>query len=74
VWRFSVAGVLGGCAGCGSVACGGVGCVLFLVFPRRLVAFAPVMGVPVRGWRPGVTGLLVENCIVDASILKRSNF
>ena len=44
--------------------------VLFLGFPRM-----PSSGVSL-GWGPGagVMGLLVENCIVDASILKRSNF
>ena len=37
--------------------------------------FAPVRGVPFGGVGcAGVMGLLVENCIVDASILKRSNF
>ena len=45
---------LGGAVG----VSGGVGCVLFLVFPRRLVAFAPVMGVPVRGVVSGCDGVV----------------
>jgi hypothetical protein len=40
--------VVGGWAGAGRGASVGWG-VLFLVFPRRLVAFAPVMGVPFGG-------------------------
>jgi hypothetical protein len=60
-------------AGCGFL--GGVGCVLFLVSRAGRALFAPVMGVPFGGGGcAGVMGLLVENCIVDASILKRSNF
>ncbi len=45
----------------------GCGVGLFLVFPRMLC-------LSLSGVGGGVSGLLVENCIVDASILKRSNF
>ena len=41
---------------------------LFLVFPRMPCS------VLVRGVGVGVLGLLVENCIVDASILKKKQF
>ena len=69
-----------GGAGCGMSRWGGW---LFLVFPRRSCAplgFPVVEGSReglcglVGGCVSGVLGLLVENCIVDASILKRSNF
>ena len=45
----------------------GVGCVVS-GFPAHAVVRV------LWGAGPGVMGLLVENCIVDASILKRSNF
>jgi hypothetical protein len=53
------------------VACGGWGLVVSGCFSGHAL-----LGCPVRlgGSGGGVMGLLVENCIVDASILKRSNF
>ncbi len=49
--------------------CGGVRGECCFWFPAQVLPVSPFVGVG-----GGVTGLLVENCIVDASILKRSNF
>ena len=71
----------GACCGCPvggvgvvsgmGVAGAGVWGLVVSGFPAHALSagsgFCPVVG-------GGVLGLLVENCIVDASILKRSNF
>ena len=69
--RFGVCGWLvpGGVSGGGCGAGGwGFGCFWFsCACSACRFRCLPVVG-------GGVLGLLVENCIVDASILKRSNF
>jgi len=79
----------GGCAAgspCGGWWCGwclaGVGSGCFWLFPAHAASLVAlfVPSVLLLGWwlvwgfGVGVMGLLVENCIVDASILKKKQF